>query len=328
MKLIRAIFCCLVGATPVTALELDLPSNARETATQNTTIDVYVAPVGVFADGALPSVQVKGEVRRSAFRMASAGLTPLQVIEPLRAQLEASGHQIVLDCAADRCGGFDFRFATETLPAPAMHISLREYHFVTAVIGDATAPDRVVTLLASTSTASAHLQIIQAGRLDGTPDQFTRGADVPETGEVATTQTRPNLRPKTDTPPPQSLPLVQGLPTERRVLRELEFGTGSGDLGEGPFEVLKEVAATLAANPDLNLALVGHTDNTGPLEVNITISRRRAEAVRQRLIEKHGIAANRLSAHGVGFLSPLASNESDDGRTINRRVEAVFLPGG
>ena len=297
------------------ALELDLPSNARETASLNSKLDGYFAPTDVFKEGGLTGVQVEGEVRRSAFRIGTSGLTPLQVLRPLRAQLTEAGYEIVLDCAAVQCGGFDFRFATETVPAPAMHISLRNFHFLTAVIGDTASPQRVVTLLVSTSGAAAHLQIIQAGDLGDTPDQFTRTADLPRP------DAQPVARPA-EKPDPQPL----ALPAGRFALVGLEFGTGSGDLGEGPFEALQTVAERLAGNPDLTLALVGHTDSTGPLEVNITISRQRAQSVRQRLIDAYEVDPKRVTAHGVGFLAPVASNATEEGRQANRRVEAVFLP--
>ncbi|MEM9127449.1 MAG: OmpA family protein, partial [Pseudomonadota bacterium] len=81
----------------------------------------------------------------------------------------------------------------------------------------------------------------------------------------------------------------------------------------------------LADNPDTRLALVGHTDDTGALQANISISTRRAQAVRARLIEAHGVAADRIEAQGVGYLAPLTSNATPEGRDLNRRVEAVLL---
>jgi OOP family OmpA-OmpF porin len=71
------------------------------------------------------------------------------------------------------------------------------------------------------------------------------------------------------------------------------------------------------------VALVGHTDAEGGLAANIDLSRRRAAAVRDRLVAQHGIAAERLSAEGVGWLAPRATNATEAGREANRRVEAV-----
>jgi outer membrane protein OmpA-like peptidoglycan-associated protein len=70
--------------------------------------------------------------------------------------------------------------------------------------------------------------------------------------------------------------------------------------------------------------VVGHTDNAGTLEANLALSRGRAAAVVKELTSsRHGIAASRLSAQGVGPLVPVASNRSEAGRAKNRRVDLV-----
>ena len=299
----------LSWASAAGALELDLPSNARETASVTTAPGRYFAPTGTFNEGQLPGVQIEGEVRRSAFRIGAANLTPLQILQPLRDQLVAAGYEIVLYCAAVECGGFDFRFATDTIPAPAMHISLRNFQFLTGIMGSRNAPDQVVTILASASGAAAYLQIIQAGDLGDAPDQFTRNGGQARAEQV--------------TAPPEP---VADMPAGRIALTDLDFAPGSDVLGSGTFDTLSRLAERLQDNPELTIALVGHTDTSGPLDVNIAISRARAEAVRQRLITAYEIAPERLTAHGVGYLAPIASNATEDGRTLNRRVEAVLLP--
>jgi OOP family OmpA-OmpF porin len=75
----------------------------------------------------------------------------------------------------------------------------------------------------------------------------------------------------------------------------------------------------------MRLALVGHTDDTGDLQANTSVSTRRAQAVRTRLINAHGVASDRIEAQGVGYLAPITSNATAEGRDLNRRVEAVLL---
>jgi len=87
--------------------------------------------------------------------------------------------------------------------------------------------------------------------------------------------------------------------------------------------VLAEIAKALRQNQRLNLLVVGHTDNIGTSEYNLDLSRRRAEAVCSALVHDHGIESKRLEAHGVGLLSPVASNKSEEGRARNRRVDLV-----
>jgi OOP family OmpA-OmpF porin len=69
--------------------------------------------------------------------------------------------------------------------------------------------------------------------------------------------------------------------------------------------------------------VVGHTDNVGPVGVNLGLSKRRAAAVVQVLTTKYAVAADRLQAFGNGPYAPIASNDSETGRSQNRRVELV-----
>jgi flagellar motor protein MotB len=87
--------------------------------------------------------------------------------------------------------------------------------------------------------------------------------------------------------------------------------------------VLKEIATALQAHPDWKLRINGHTDNVGGDAMNQDLSRRRAEAVRHELMERHKIAEARLSTDGFGASQPKESNDTDRGRALNRRVELV-----
>ncbi len=86
---------------------------------------------------------------------------------------------------------------------------------------------------------------------------------------------------------------------------------------------LKEIAKLLKQNPKLNLYVVGHTDNVGKINYNMKLSRARAEAVVKALATKYGVSQNRLQPYGVGPLVPVSSNETEEGRALNRRVELV-----
>ena len=86
---------------------------------------------------------------------------------------------------------------------------------------------------------------------------------------------------------------------------------------------LVEMANLLKANAGLKVFIVGHTDNKGTLAYNVDLSQRRADAVARALAARYSIAADRMVARGVGPLSPLAPNDSEDGQAKNRRVELV-----
>ncbi len=101
------------------------------------------------------------------------------------------------------------------------------------------------------------------------------------------------------------------------------FDTGKADIKPESDATLKEIAKLLQGDPSLKLHVVGHTDNQGALDMNMDLSRRRADAVLGALTTKYAVPAGRLRAFGCGPYSPVASNDSEDGRAKNRRVELV-----
>lgn len=111
--------------------------------------------------------------------------------------------------------------------------------------------------------------------------------------------------------------------TGRVALYGILFEFDSAEILPDSRPALAEIAKLMAANPELEILVVGHTDNTGSHDYNMSLSSRRAKAVRAALIDKFGIGKSRLSAYGVGFLSPTAPNTTEDGRAHNRRVELV-----
>jgi OmpA-OmpF porin, OOP family len=68
----------------------------------------------------------------------------------------------------------------------------------------------------------------------------------------------------------------------------------------------------------------GHTDSKGNDNYNMKLSQRRADAVRKFIVDRHGIAADRLATKGFGETKPVASNATEEGRAKNRRVDAIF----
>ena len=101
------------------------------------------------------------------------------------------------------------------------------------------------------------------------------------------------------------------------------FDTGKSELKPESDAALAEIAKLLNADAALKVYVVGHTDNVASLDLNLKLSQARAESVVQALTAKHGIAASRLVGRGVGPLAPVASNDSEEGRARNRRVELV-----
>lgn len=108
------------------------------------------------------------------------------------------------------------------------------------------------------------------------------------------------------------------------VLKGVVFKTGSADILPESERILTEALQTLVDNPEIIVEIQGHTDNVGKRAKNVTLSFQRAESVRTWLIE-HGVAAKRLTAKGFGPDRPIASNDTDDGKQQNRRIEFLRL---
>lgn len=101
------------------------------------------------------------------------------------------------------------------------------------------------------------------------------------------------------------------------------FDTGKSEIKPESDAAISEIAKLLKNNSGLRIYVVGHTDSVGSFDSNMRLSKDRAEAVTKVLSVQHGIAAERLKAYGVSSLAPVTSNDTDEGKAKNRRVELV-----
>ena len=107
---------------------------------------------------------------------------------------------------------------------------------------------------------------------------------------------------------------------ETVVLNNIFFNSGKFDLREESFPELKRVAMFLKENPSIKIQISGHTDDINSDSYNLTLSENRAKAVFSYLTQ-NGIATERITFKGYGESKPVASNNTDEGRQLNRRVE-------
>lgn len=105
----------------------------------------------------------------------------------------------------------------------------------------------------------------------------------------------------------------------------VHFDSDKSTIKKKSESTLAEIAELLEEESGLRLGVVGHTDAIGSVEYNMGLSRERAEAVVDFLTSEHGIAESRLTPEGVGPFAPVASNEDEDSRSRNRRVELVKM---
>lgn len=299
---------CLWGAPLLSAEALTLPAGAVLRAETVEAAARYDLPVGAFDGDKVPSRSVDGALTKRAWRIGGTSQSSYQILLGLQMQLEAAGYQILFSCDQGSCGGYDFRFGTEVIAEPDMHVDLGDYQFLSAARGGEDAD--FLTLLVSRSASAGFVQIIEVG---------ARGTAPTET--VASTKTGPIL----EAAQPLSDIGSAMESTGRYIMVDLSFATGSSALAEGSFKSLSDLAGYLLAHPEKRVALVGHTDAEGSLAGNITVSERRAGSVKERLTREYGVPAVQLEARGIGYLAPIASNQTAEGRSQNRRVEAILI---
>jgi OOP family OmpA-OmpF porin len=303
--IIGALAALVCSAGVAGAAALSLPGAATRDADRLREAASYRLPVGPWDGGAIAVIRAEGAVRQEAWRIPDTAESTMQLVDGLRAQLLAAGYEILFECETRGCGGFDFRFATEVIEEPAMHVDLGDFRFLSARRSADAQPD-YVSLLVSRARETAFVQITRVGKAEAAP-------------EVSVSSKAPDA----------AAPVVPGdigsalEQAGRAVLDDLRFQTGSAAL-DGQAPSLAGLADWLRANPGRLVALVGHTDAEGALAGNVALSRKRAEAVRQALIRDFGIPAGQIAADGVGYLAPRASNLTDAGRAENRRVEVIL----
>jgi OOP family OmpA-OmpF porin len=295
-------------ADPASALTLDLPAKVLGEETRTEIPGSYALPIGPFDGITVATRQVEGALDQRAFRLDAPGSTTLALFGPLRDQVLAAGYEIVFECETRSCGGFDFRFNTDVMPEPDMHVDLGDFRFLSAQRGA-----EAVSVLVSRSSGAAYVQITRVSEAPAvtTPVETPIDMDEPEASRSVD-------KADTDSAIGTALDNVGAA-----VLDDLVFASGAATLSNGDYPSLAAVAAWLAANPDGTIALVGHTDASGSLAANVALSERRAEAVAEVLVRTFGADPARVAAEGVGFLAPRATNQTEEGRQQNRRVEVI-----
>ena len=306
-----ALLAALLVPGAASAVELPLPAGAVLAAEDAAPFAMVRFPEGPWTDGPPATVAAEGSVARRAWRIADSG-SPDALLAPIRDELEAEGHRVIFTCADRDCGGYDFRFGLDLLPAPGMFVDLGNYRYLLAAADDG----RLVSVVTSAGLGAGyvHVTAVEPGEAPAVPVAAEPPAETPPAAVAA--------------PDAPASDLVARLVAEGHVILEgLEFPSGSASLPGDRYGSLEALAAFLAGNPAASVMLVGHTDATGALDANLALSRARAQAVRTRLIGSYGADGARILAQGAGYLAPVASNLTPEGQAANRRVEAVLLSG-
>jgi len=108
------------------------------------------------------------------------------------------------------------------------------------------------------------------------------------------------------------------------VLNNLFFDTGSTSLKETSVNELNRLLRLMQTYPNLKVEIAGHCDNVGGAAFNQELSEKRAKSVKDFLV-KHAVQGDRLQANGYGYTKPIASNDTEEGRAKNRRIELIIM---
>ena len=155
--------------------------------------------------------------------------------------------------------------------------------------------------------------------LDGCPDIDNDQDGVPDTLDKCPNEAGPASNNGCPVPA-DAKPKDKEIKRGRVVLRGVSFDRGTATIDPNSYLILDDVVASLAGWPEVQIEIIGHTDNAGDAAANIQIATQRAETVRNYLIVR-GVAPQRLVAIGKGGSDPLADNATEQGRIINNRIE-------
>ena len=284
---------CLMN-TNVAAI--DLPSSAKLVASDQSDIKNISLVVSTWdRDRGISRFNIMGKTVTNVYQIDGTSLTLDQMFKAIIDDLKNRQFSVELYCNTQVCGGFNFRKSLEIFKPPFMLINVANYSVVTAKKNNT-----AVSLIASKLGTTIYLQVVSVG--------------INENDLI-----QPDI--KSEMNSFSSTLINEGA----IVLDDLIYRSGSSTLGDGPFNSLIELARYLKSTPTASIILVGHSDSTGELSQNIELSKNRAQAVADRLINSHSIDQSRISAEGIGFLSPKTNNSTEISRKKNRRVEAVLI---
>ncbi|PND32042.1 cell envelope biogenesis protein OmpA [Achromobacter pulmonis] len=248
------------------------------------------------------ALALEGKVTRIGYRI-DGGKSALEVYRNYQDTLQAGGFKTVFECKGDeQCGGdFQSYVFNSGKVSPLGH-------------GDAVFGGKYYAMLARKQAPSgdvyAFLDVMQDEANKRTP-VFLQVVELKamQTGQVEL---------------PDATAMQKALTESGRVaVYGVYFDTDKAEVKADSKAALDEMGKLLQANPALKVYIVGHTDNQGSLARNMDLSQKRADAVAKALAESYRIPAGRLSARGVASLAPVASNDAEEGRARNRRVELV-----
>lgn len=287
----------------------------------------YLLPVGPaagsFADARLSkSIKVEGKLTRLTY-LIPPGRSAHEVIRNYESELKNSGYTILFEGAGKslgnkdmkntfaRAAGYgDLRFNAQSDMAGIVVLGEQDDRFLAAKL-DRPEGTVHVALYGVTLSPSAVSGLSLANV--GQPGQVILQVDIVEAKPMESKMVTVSAS-----------EMARSIQTEGSVsLYGIFFDFNSAEVKPDSTPTLEEIAKLLKNQPSLKLLVVGHTDSVGTFDFNMDLSKRRAMSVVKMLAGNFGIDQKRLYPVGVSFASPVATNETEQGRAKNRRVQLV-----
>lgn len=242
---------------------------------------------------------LEGKLTQLSYR-APEQRTPLEVQRNYRQAMQDAGFEVLFECERELCGGRNFNHAVTSASAFREYQQDQRYLFAKLARpqGDVYAALYVVLNKGgggpNKGRSMIQLDVLEQKAMEQrmqVVEAPAMQADIDAKGKVA--------------------------------LYGILFDFDQASMRADSAAQLEEIAKLLKASPALKVLVVGHSDGKGALDYNRELSQRRAQSIVKALVEQYAIAAERLTAVGVGMAAPVASNRSEEGRALNRRVELV-----
>jgi len=231
--------------------------------------------------------KIEGKVTKITYQNPP-GRSAFEIASNYREALKKAGYQVLFSCEGDACGRAMNWQGLNGLYASGGPGQVRQL----TVRGKANGKDHTVAMSVNTGFTIVHIvehKAMESGLVTASAAELAEG--IARQGYIS--------------------------------VYAIYFDTGKADLKPESNPALDEIAKLLADKPALKLHVVGHTDSTGMIAMNLKLSSDRAASVVRSLTVEHKVAAVRLTSHGVGPLAPVETNATEEGRAKNRRVTLV-----
>jgi OmpA-OmpF porin, OOP family len=270
-------------------------------------------------------LDLEGKVTRTVYLLPE-GRSPLEVLRNYQQIVKDKGGEALYECKAETCGG-NIQYGashggSETgvmnYVFPASKINAEGFSNAACAVDTWHADSRYFVGKLADAGSETHVAVLAYTLKD---DRYCKAFNERTIAIVLTVEAKAREQKMVTV---KASELASAIATSGKIaLYGIYFDFDKADLKPESKPQLDEIAALLKNDAALKLMVVGHTDNKGGAAYNLDLSKRRADAVVAALTGAGSTAAGRLLAQGMGSAAPVATNDSEEGRAKNRRVELV-----